>query len=490
MAFGQISFGGLASGLNTTAIIQSLVSLERRPIRILEGQKSTEQEKLTLIGTFEGLVKKVQSRASDLLGGDFFAYSLEEGTEGVASFTLSEGAQSGAHTLKVFSLASADRYALSSSSTITDPDATGLGTGDITFTYDGTDYTVTVTAGNDSLNDIAGFINSAAGDDVTASVVNVGTKASPDYQLVLAGNDTGTDYAITSLTVGGGIDLQNGVSSTITSASNASVKIDGLAVERSSNVFADVLPGVSFTVTKAESVDGVETTFTIDSDVEGIKKNLQEFVDAYNDVIDFVNKQSEYSEDAGTGGELFGDSALRDVRRTFNNALFNPSLSTVMADTEGYSTLGLVGFDLDSDGRLSIDDSDFDEKLAGNLEAMADLFLKDDAADEQDNGVLFKLDAALDDLLKDHSATDAQGNPLLNPATNKPVSIRGLFNRRRDTLNSLIADIDKEVERLERHVEGFELSLVQRFANLESIIGGLNAQSAYLSSGNAFPSFR
>ncbi len=486
MSFGRITFGGLASGLDTNTIIQSLVALERRPIQILQGQKSAEQARLTQIGTFEGLVKKLQAKAADLIGGDFFAYSLDVGTEGVANFSLSEGAPSGAHTLKVFSLASADRYALSSSTTVTDPTADGLGTGDITFTYDGTDYTASITAGNDSLNDIASLINTAADGAVTASVINVGTENSADYQLVLAGDDTGADFTIDSLTVGAGIDLQTGAGAPITSASNAAIELDGLAIQRSTNVFSDVLQGVSFTVSQAD-LAGVETTFTIDSDIEGIKGNIQEFVDSYNGVIDFINKQSQYSEEAGTGGELFGDSALRSVRSTITSALFNPSIATVMADTEGYSTLGLVGLDIDKDGRLSITASDLDEKLAGNIDAFADLFLKDDAVNEQDNGVLVKLDAAFDLLLKDGVSKDAAGNTLYNPITGDPITTKGLFNRRRATISSVISSIDKEVDRLEIRIESFEQNLVERFSNLEQIISGLNSQSAYLASG-AFPS--
>ena len=54
-----ITFSGLASGLDTASIVQSLVALERRPIQILQGQQGTEQRKLDLMGTFEGLVKKL-----------------------------------------------------------------------------------------------------------------------------------------------------------------------------------------------------------------------------------------------------------------------------------------------------------------------------------------------------------------------------------------------------------------------------------------------
>ena len=66
-----------------------------------------------------------------------------------------------------------------------------LGAGDISFNIDGTAYNVSVAADASSLNEIRDELNSLTGDDITANVVNVGTESSPQYQLVIAGNDTG-----------------------------------------------------------------------------------------------------------------------------------------------------------------------------------------------------------------------------------------------------------------------------------------------------------
>ena len=60
MSFGPIQFGGLASGLDTNAIISALMALEARPIDALRLQKSTQQDRLSQIGTLEGLVKTLQ----------------------------------------------------------------------------------------------------------------------------------------------------------------------------------------------------------------------------------------------------------------------------------------------------------------------------------------------------------------------------------------------------------------------------------------------
>ena len=41
-----ISFSGLGSGLDTNAIVSQLIAVERIPINVLQGRKSTEQKRL------------------------------------------------------------------------------------------------------------------------------------------------------------------------------------------------------------------------------------------------------------------------------------------------------------------------------------------------------------------------------------------------------------------------------------------------------------
>ncbi len=466
MSFGQIQFGGLASGLDTNAIIGAILAVESRPIQVFESRKSSAQQRISLIGTLEGLVKDLQEKARGLSSaGGFFDFAIDNADDSVASFTMSEGATEGAHTLVVNSLATASRFTFAAQA---DPDVT-LGAGTMDFTYDGTAYSVDVTDAGSSLNGIRDAINAQAGDAVQASVVNVGTEQSPSYQLVVAGKDTGADFAISGLTSSvAGLGAQT----ELVAASNAEAVIDGLTVQRSSNVFSDVLPGVSFTVHQA---GGASTSFNIDIDTEGTKAKVQGFVDSYNEVMGFLNQQSEFSEESGAGGALFGDRILRQVREEIQGAIFSASLADVLADTEGYSTLEIVGVELQNDGLLQINASVFDDKLAGNLDALADLF------SDPDDGLMQRLEAAADALLD--GPVDGDGNPFLAGG----VSVPGIFEGRRDSLNTDIGRFDSEIARLERNLEALEGSLIARFANLEQIVGGLNAQSAFLNGGGAFP---
>ena len=479
MVFGPIQFGGIASGLDTGAIVDALVAASRRPIDLLEADKSIEQEKLDLLGDLEKLVDDLREKSYGLSTLDgFIAQSITPSQEGYATLGLSGAAQTGTHTLEVNALAKATRVSFDG---VADSDTTELGTGSITFSYDGTDYTIDITDSADStLDGIAAAINSAAGEAVTASVINTGASTDP-YKLVIAGNDTGVDFDFDPVVTG--IGLTNQVD--LTSATDAEIVVDGLTVYSSTNQFNEVLDGVEI---NAQALTSGEMTFNVDADTEGIKTRIDEFVDAYNAVIGFINTQNEYSEDAGAGGELFGDTALSSVRTALQSALFDVDISVVQADTEGYSTLGLVGIDLQSDGTLLVDDATLDEKLATDIDLFADLFVDTDGFDNgdaeentadyyidttADTGVLDDLFRAIDQMVDDVQNEDGD-------------LIKGLFGRRKDTVNANIERIDDQIERLEERLASYEETLILRFAALEELMAGLNAQQSYIGSVQSF----
>ena len=205
MSGNGISIAGLGSGLDTTKIIQQLVKLEKLPVDALQAQKKGVQNKLSTLGTFKGLVKDLQAKAK-LLGvkKDFLEYNVTPSEDGVATFSASGSATAGSHTLKVTSLASVDRWSFDGVASRTNDLATAANQ-QISFDVDGTNYSLTVQQDQSSLDEIAGSINTLAGDKITASVVNTSTTGSPSYKLVLTSNDSGEDNRISNIvsTVGG-----------------------------------------------------------------------------------------------------------------------------------------------------------------------------------------------------------------------------------------------------------------------------------------------
>lgn len=488
-----ITFSGLGSGIDSAAIINALLAVERVPIQQLEDRKGADQKKIDLIGTFRGLVDTLRTKANALGSLDgLLSFKVSASAEGVANFSASGAAQAGSHTLEVQSLATTDRWAFNG---VSDPDA-DLATVDgqaVSFTYDGVNYSATVNAADSSLNEIASAINAAAPDKVRASVVNSGTSASPSWQLVLTAQDTGEDFRIQNiastvagLTINGTGPNGSGVAQSVNNISvgmNAVAIIDGLTVERTSNDFSDVIAGVSISLLDAQP--GTSVQFTVEPDKSAVKNKIKEFVNAYNEVTKFISKQNSYDEEKGAGGPLFGDNALSTIQRTLRSMLFGQSASAVAADTTGYGSLRLLGVESTGDGTLKINDTVMDAKMDADLDAFADFFADRDGFDNNgaaigtdryyfdvtaDTGFGDDLARALDAVVKSYGAQNGQ-------------FYKGVFDARVESLNANIKTYNSRIDQRESRIEKLQAQLVARFAALESTMARLQSQSAYLNAG-------
>jgi flagellar hook-associated protein 2 len=180
----------------------------------------------------------------------------------------------------------------------------------------------------------------------------------------------------------------------------------------------------------------------------------------------FVNEQSTFKEDKGTSGALFGDSTMSLVRSKLRTALFDVNIQTVTDDTEGYSTLGLVGIDVENDGTLSIDDSKLDEKITGNVAAFADLFADDDG-NGTDTGIATNLVYAIDSVIDRGTGPNGE-------------ALKSLFGAKNESLANIISELDRRIEEEDYRLDKYEEALKLKYANLENLMASLNSQSSAL----------
>jgi len=143
------------------------------------------------------------------------------------------------------------------------------------------------------------------------------------------------------------------------------------------------------------------------------------------------------------------------------------NLADVQADTEGYSTLGLVGIEVERDGTLSIDESKLDEKITANVGALAGLFTDDDGAVGADTGLAAQLTSAIASVIDRGVGPNGEG-------------LKSLFGAKNDSLTATISELDKRIAEEEIRLDKFEETMRLRFANLESVMARLNSQSAAL----------
>ncbi len=211
--------------------------------------------------------------------------------------------------------------------------------------------------------------------DVTASIT-------ADGKIQVVDNEVGDDQLQVILTpsnTGLSFDTDSdlGAISTIRArqvqaGADAEMTVDGVTVYPTFNTVDDVITGVTLNLKKLAP----ETTVTlkIDHDYDAVKEKIAKFVNAYNEAMDAINAQLTYDwENEEPGGPLFGDSSLRTMKSNLTGIVLNK----VDGVTDDFSTLGLVGISIGTDGKLTINDSTLQERLETNLDDVKRLFAAD-----------------------------------------------------------------------------------------------------------------
>jgi flagellar hook-associated protein 2 len=169
MNFGStsgISFGGIASGLDTEGIITQLSALERSSISRLKLQKSKLTQQADLYGAFKSQISGIAQAANALNASDAFkAVGIQVSDTNAISVTTTTGVQPGIYDFKVSKLAQAQKVSTNAQASTT----TALGqTGQ--FVVNGKVVNVEAT---DTLQSIANKVN-GLGSGISAGVINGG----------------------------------------------------------------------------------------------------------------------------------------------------------------------------------------------------------------------------------------------------------------------------------------------------------------------------
>jgi len=365
-----LSVGGLVSGLDTTNIISKLIELERKPVKFLENKRtsldtqfSSWQEFNRRLSSLETAVNAINKKSEFIGVTSSFSNNNSLATQTVLTATASSSAASGTYTIKVSSLAKAEKE-VSQGFSSTDS-VLGAGYGTLSITAGSKTTTISVNSSNNTLEGIKTAINNSdAG--VTASIINDGSS----YRLFITGTATGADNKITiqdNITkggIGGQIALFSWSESQ--SASDASIELDGISISKSSNVVTDVIDGVTLNLQSAGS-----GLITFASDTSKVKQNISNFVNAYNDVLSFIKDQFTYdSNKKTTGGPLFGNNTLMSIQQKLRGIVSNavPGLSG------SYTYLSQIGIRTGEDGKLSVNDSELSDALRDNYSQVTKLF--------------------------------------------------------------------------------------------------------------------
>ncbi len=203
------------------------------------------------------------------------------------------------------------------------------------------------------------------------------TVSAADTDIALTGD--GADGLVVSFSTG---DLQAGDSfqiqafaPTIQNSQDAIVQLGSsenggspILMYSSSNTITDLIEGVTLELRSTSNGEPVE--IIISEDRSQIKSQIREFVNKFNEYQDFVDSQFSYELESNQAGVLLGDVSLM--------MLHNDLRSTISSIVEGrpdtMKMLSQAGIKFDSNGKLTFDESIFNQKIEDNYNDLVRLF--------------------------------------------------------------------------------------------------------------------
>jgi len=453
-----MSSPGIGSNLDVKSIVTQLVALEKKPLEKLQLAAATVQTKISVFGQVKSLVSALSdavSKLSSVTGWNGVSASSSD-TSAVTASAIG-GTQPTSFSVEVQGLAKAQ----SSYSMPLLPVGGAIGEGTLrleigqwagaVFTPgSGTPVDLTISA-TDTVADIASKINGAnAG--VTATVLS---DASGD-RLLLSGKNTGLaagfQLSVTSDTDGNPADalglsrLVNG-SVTNQAAANATATINGISVSSATNVFANSVAGVTFTAVKETTAP---VTLTIAKDTSTVKKNIEDFVKAYNEINGVLNEATKYDQATKTGGLLQGDSTTLALQSALRAAV--QSMST---GSSVFNRLSDIGVSALRGGNLEVDSTKLGKAL-GNMDELKALFSSTTPGNAE--GIAVRLKGLTKTLL----ASD------------------GYFKTKDDTLKRSLDNNAKDQVRVNEKASRVEAALNRRYSALDVQLTSLNSLNTYL----------
>jgi len=189
---GELRLPGLATGIDTAALIKQLMVINSRKLATYQVQKTgyeTQNTALSELRTKVAAVKSATGALSDI--DDLEVFSVSSSDRDVLTLAASSEANPGSHSILVNQLATTETWIQDTSTFNYKTDYVGAGT--FIYSYNNKETTITAVADETTLEDFVNLINKDENNPgVTASLLLQGGK----YHLMLSGRETGQDYRI------------------------------------------------------------------------------------------------------------------------------------------------------------------------------------------------------------------------------------------------------------------------------------------------------
>lgn len=455
-----------SSNIDVASIVSQLMQIEQRPLQTIQSTLSGIQTQISSWGKIQSALSSLQDAARTLTRSETWkAASATSSDESYVKATASSGAVTGSYSIEVLSLAS--RQTLASSAYASADTAVGSGTlriqlgstgaGGTGFTPDPDrpEASITIAAGS-TLAQVRDAIN-AAGAGVTATLVADGT----GQRLMLRSTDTGAAqaFAVAVDDDDGNSTDTNGLSALAydpvsgtgmqrtQTASDASVKVNGLTVAAAGNRLEGVIENVTLELKH-------ETTVPIDigvaSDAKAMRGSLDAFVKAYNDLNKLIADQTRYDPATKTAGPLQGNQNAVRVQQQMRELL-----RTTIGDGP-LNSLNAIGIELQRDGSLAVNESKITAALASPDKLQS--FFAAVGATPEEGGLAQRLVKGIGNLL--------DGTGTVSVAT--------------DSLQARQRSAEQQQERLQRRLDDIQQRLTRQYSALDANLSTISSSMASL----------
>lgn len=440
-----ISLDGLASGLDTTALISSIMQSEAIPQTLLKNKSSDIQ---SMVSALQGLNSKVAALATQATAaakpGALDLYTATTSSDKVVA-TTTAAAKAGSIDFQVNQLAQTQV-------TVTPKVNAVVGWPYTTMTINsgGKDYTIEPLGSN--LDDVVTAVN-AAGAGVTATKVAVG---GGDFRIQFAATKSGEAGAFTISDAGTTFtDVKTAQDAEITLWPTSPTAAQ--VVKSSTNTFTDLLPGVTLT---AKEVTAAPVTLTVARDDAGITKLASNLVDGVNGIFSLVASKTAVSTTTNTSGTttsagvFAGDSTVRSVNQSILSAASLPVGTPPRSPSE-------IGISITKTGTMEFDATKFAAALAADPAGTA-------AKVQEIAGRIASAATA---------ASDKYDGTLTTTITGQQSEVRDLANR--------IGDWDTRLASRQATLKSTYSALEVALSNMKAQQTWLSSQLAGLSSGSS-----
>jgi len=397
-----------SSGIDVPTVVSQLMSVAKQPLDKLNKKITQSGLIVSDLGSLKSKLTNLQTALISLESPNtYLSAAAVSSNTSVATVSTSSGAPLGRYNLEVSQTAESSNFSISGFTSISQTvtlDGPGfnlrIGTGGQAVTYNsGTNYDATTTpkttggslvaidSNTSTLTDLNRWINtlySNFGVNVSSSIVQT---TSGNYSLLISGTQTGLNNAIQFSGLNGtavttttanasttnSIGTNNGgyTVSVNSKARDSIVAINGLSVQRTTNIISDVIKNTTFSLTNQvlPEVNPKPTTLiNVSQGTDNTSATVQAFITAYNAMV--TQYKSMIANSVNTPGTTTqGSLAQNPTMLSFVESIKKALSSGALTATKSSISMKSLGMDYQSDGTLKFNSTNLTASQSAGLSA-------------------------------------------------------------------------------------------------------------------------